>query len=119
MSAITHVMGGDLQLDTLGGIATVTGPDETNQGVEHRLLTNPGGYIWQLNYGAGLPAMVGQPANLAAIQAIVTQQMALEATVDQTQPVTVTLAQVADGTYQAVITYTDLATQTQQQIGLS
>ncbi|GAN55276.1 hypothetical protein [Tanticharoenia sakaeratensis] len=119
MSAITHTMGGDLSLNSAGGLATVSGADQTTQGVLHRLCTNEGDYIWELTYGAGLPAQIGQPANLANIQAIVSQQMALEASVDQTQPVTVALSQVANGTYKAVITYTDLATQTARAVSLS
>lgn len=119
MSAIAHTMGSDLSLNSAGGLATVSEANQTTQAVLHRLCTNEGDYIWDLTYGAGLPAQIGQPANLANIQAIATQQMALEASVDQTQPVAVTLSQVTTGTYKAVITYTDLATQTAQAVSLS
>jgi hypothetical protein len=48
--------------------------------VLRRLLTNPGSYIWHLEYRAGLPQYLGQPAVLSAINSLIISQMFLEDT---------------------------------------
>ena len=47
-------------------------------------MTNPGDYIWQLGYGAGLAQFVGQPANALQIQAVIRSQIFKEAAVART-----------------------------------
>ena len=46
-----------------------------------RLLTNPGDYIWDVGYGAGLSRFVGQPANVLQIQAVIRSRIFKEAVV--------------------------------------
>ena len=53
----------------------------TQQRVLRRLLTNPGDYIWQLGYGAGLGQFVGRPGVPAAIAGVAGAQILLEAAV--------------------------------------
>ena len=96
---------GDLALGSSGGLETLTGPALTKQRLERRLLTNPGGYIWDLTYGAGLPAYVGQPVDVGAITAVVTSQAMLEAEVASVTSVTVT--QDALGNVVATLAYVD------------
>ena len=107
MSDCFPTMGGDLSVGVGGDVLLASGSTYTQQRVTRRLLTNPGGYIWQLDYGAGLPAMVGQVASLDSIGAIVRAQMALEAAVAPSPEPTVTLASNALGQTAAVISYTD------------
>ncbi len=107
MADVAHVVGQDLQLGPTGDLALVDGSDETQQRVLHRLLTSAGTYIWQLSYGAGLPALVGSVASRQQIAAIIRAQMAYEPSValsPEPQAI-VTSADVAEVT--ATITYTD------------
>ncbi|MEE3500197.1 hypothetical protein [Acidiphilium acidophilum] len=59
------VFGGDLAIDAGGDLALAAGSALTEQRVLRRLLTNPGDYIWQLSFGAGLvPPVVDLSANI-------------------------------------------------------
>ena len=67
-----------------GDIAVVSGSMLGQQRVLRRLMTNPGDYIWQTDYGAGLAAFIGQPANAAQIRAVIRSQIFKEAAVART-----------------------------------
>ena len=54
MPDINHLWGNDLAFSATGDLATADVPTLTQQRVLRRLLTNPGDYIWELDYGAGL-----------------------------------------------------------------
>lgn len=82
----------------------------TIQRLLRRLLTNPGEYLWQPNYGAGLARFLGQPVNKPALTAIIRSQIFLEAAVSQTPPPVITLTAQKDGTVSCHIIYTDAAT---------
>lgn len=110
MTDALHTFGGDLSVAASGDLATASGTVATQQRVTRRLLTNQGGYIWQPDYGGGLPGMVGQVASVDAIGAVVREQMALEPTVAATPEPSVSVATNATGQTSAVITYTDAAT---------
>lgn len=114
MADIAHVWGQDLQLGPNGDLATVVDDNETQQRILHRLLTNVGDYIWELQYGAGLPAMVGQVINAPAIAAIVRAQIALEDAVAASPEPQVTVGTTPDGTVNLTIVYADAATGTTQ-----
>lgn len=116
MSALSHVVGGDLVLASNATIATVSDAEETKQKILRRLCTNPGGYIWHTDYGAGLPAMVGMAMDAGTIQSVVQQQMTQESGVDQTQPVTVSVTSTPAGLFRCDISYTDSQTQTVQAL---
>jgi phage baseplate assembly protein W len=79
-----------------GDIATTTGSLLGQQRVLRRLLTNPGDYIWQLDYGAGLARFIGQPANPLQIRAVIRSQIFKEAAVAR-QPEPLIDVQVAPG----------------------
>lgn len=116
MADLAHTFGADLALSATGDLATVSGPNEVTQRVIHRLLTNSGAYIWQLQYGAGLGAMVGSPVNLDAIGSIVRAQIFQEAAVAQAPPPSISLAQNQTGTVTCSITYADAQTGQAQSI---
>lgn len=118
MSALSHTMGGDLDMSGTGGVAVVTGAEQTRQALLRRLCTNAGAYIWQPDYGAELPARVGTVMDEAGIRALVLQQMQAEAGVDQTQPVTVTITSPETGACLLAIAYTDATTGTVQELTL-
>jgi phage baseplate assembly protein W len=118
MADIAHVWGQDLQLGPTGDLAVVAGDGETQQRIIHRLLTNTGDYIWQLAYGAGLPAMVGQVVNGPAIAAIVRAQLLLEGSVAPSPEPVVTIAATPDGTVTLSIRYADATTGATQILSL-
>lgn len=111
MADIAHVMGADLQVGADGDLAMVAvGSGETEQRVLHRLLTNPGDYLWHQGYGAGLAAMVGQPADVARITTIVRAQMLQEAGVAQLPAPAISVTSDNAGTVVLNARYTDAVT---------
>lgn len=94
---IDHNFGGDLGLSASGSLLSVSGNKRSAERVYRRLLTNPGDYIWQPTYGAGLPQKVGQLVDVAEIRALVRKQMGLEASVSQTPPPQVTAQAIPNG----------------------
>lgn len=96
MPDISHQWGSDLLISSVGDIAPVSGPLLGQQRILRRLLTNPGDYIWQLDYGAGLARFIGQPINPLQIRAIVRSQIFKEAVVAR-QPEPVIDVQLAPG----------------------
>jgi len=103
-------IGGDLALGPTGDLALADGPLLTKQRVLRRLLTNPGDYIWQLSYGAGLGRFVGQPSAPAAIAGVTRAQLLQEAGVAPSPPPAVTSTAGNDGTVMTSLIYTDAAT---------
>lgn len=114
MAAISHTVGSDLDLDSSGGLAVVSGAEQTRQAILRRLLTNAGDYIWHLDYGAGIPARIGQPYRAQAIREAILAQMREEEAVDQSTPPTVTITENGAGTYLCAITYVDATAGTVQ-----
>jgi phage baseplate assembly protein W len=122
---VYHLWGNDLVagphldpgglFDAGGDILTVGGESlsfdnfttKTTQRLLRRLLTNPGEYIWQPGYGAGLGRFLGQPINVLALTAVVRSQIFLEAAVSQTPAPVITLTAQKDGTVLCHILYTD------------
>jgi hypothetical protein len=81
MADISHQWGSDLTTGPTGDLAVATGAALGQQRVLRRLLTNPGDYIWQSDYGAGLARFIGLPGNVLAIRAVVRSQIFKEAAV--------------------------------------
>lgn len=72
---ISHQWGGDLDVGSSGDLAVVASPISGSQRILRRLLTNPGDYIWNLTYGAGLSRFVGQVGSTSHIRAVIQSQM--------------------------------------------
>jgi hypothetical protein len=110
MADLSHQCGSDLALGPTGDIATASGQLLGQQRVLRRLLTNPGDYIWQLDYGAGLARFIGRPVNPQQISAVVRSQIFKEAAVAR-QPEPVIDVQIspggATGTVYVYIRYVD------------
>lgn len=109
MLDIFHEWGCDLGVGTSGDLALANSSQVISQRICRRLLTNPGGYIWNLDYGGGLAQFVGSPANSTDVEVVVSSQLALEAGVPTTPApqITVSVVNAANGYLVANITYTD------------
>jgi hypothetical protein len=121
MYDIFHEWGSDLAVGSGGDLALAGGSDLVSQRVCRRLLTNPGDYLWNLDYGGGLAGFVGSPVNTADIEAIIMSQMFLESAVPTTPApqVTTTVTDVANGYVVANITYADPVSQQSVSINVS
>jgi hypothetical protein len=106
MSDIWHQFGSDILPSANGDLLTVDSLLESQQRVLRRLFTNAGDYIWRPTYGAGLPAKVGDPFDVATIESIVQSQMFLEDSVVRTPPPDVEVASFPNGMY-VNISYTE------------
>ena len=78
---IFHQWGADLVTGPTGDLAPSTDAQRGQQRVLRRLLTNPGDYLWQPDYGAGLARFIGQPGNAGQIRAVIRGQISREAAV--------------------------------------
>lgn len=115
MADIWQQWGSDLIIGPTGDLATASGTSLGQQRVLRRLLTNPGDYIWQPDYGAGLAQFVGQPVNAFQIAAVVRSQIFREAVVARS-PEPVVDVQVDDtGVVYVSIRYAD-ATSLETQV---
>lgn len=110
MADLQHTMGSDFTLSPTGDLAVSTGTQLGQERVLRRMLTTPGQYIWQPDYGAGLPMMIGQPVNDAQIQGIAQAQMQLEAAVSQNPGPTATITSDATGDVWLTLAYVDAET---------
>lgn len=116
-----HYFGNDLSVNSAGDILLISGIVLSQQRILRRLLTNPGAYIWHLNYGAGLPAYIGQPLDTILFNQIVgliRSQMYLESSVAQNPPPIVNLSANQSNLY-CSIQYTDAATTTLQVLNFT
>jgi phage baseplate assembly protein W len=111
MQDLAHWFGQDLNVAASGDLLTVDGTLKGQQRVLRRLLTNPGDYIWEPDYGAGLASKIGQPFDAAACEALVKAQIFLEAAVARSPAPTITVTQISNGLFVS-IAYTDSGTGT-------
>jgi len=113
-----QIWGGDLIVDASGDLLSVGGssPESdpianlANQRIIRRLLTNPGEYIWQPGYGAGLARFIGQPLNIRVLTALVQSQIFLESAVAKIPAPTIRFATDKAGLVICSITYADSTT---------
>lgn len=122
MADVSQQWGSDLVIAPSGDLSLASGTVLGQQRVLRRLLTSPGDYIWQPDYGAGLSRFVGQPANALQIRAVIRSQIFKESFVAQTpEPVIdVELGPAgAAGTVYVHIRYVDSSTQETQVLSFS
>lgn len=119
MADIWHQFGADLAVGPTGDLASVDGTTLGQQRVLRRLLTNPGDYIWQPDYGAGLAQFVGQPASATQIRAVIRSQIFREATVARMPEPVISVEVDPGGTVFVEIRYADAATGQTQSLAFS
>jgi hypothetical protein len=103
---LAHWFGQDLNAAASGDLLTVDGTVKGQQRVLRRLLTNPGDYIWEPTYGAGLASKIGQPFDAAACEALVQAQMFLEPAVAKSPAPVISVTEITNGLFVS-ISYTD------------
>ena len=118
MADAYHLFGSDLQVGATGDILTATGTEYGQQRVLRRLLTNPGDYLWSLDYGAGLARFVGQPASAPQLVALTRAQMRREASVALSPEPGVAVDVTGNGVVTETIQYVDAATGTTQTLDI-
>ncbi len=104
-----HYWADDLIVSNTGDLLTVDGTLRGQQRVLRRLLTNPGDYIAHPDYGAGLPASIGQPIDIGKVAALIRAHMLLENCVAKLPPPTVTVTPLDSdpGAFTVAIAYND------------
>jgi hypothetical protein len=107
LNDIAHFWGGDLSVSSTGDLALASGLPRSQQRILRRLNTNPGSYIGQKNYGAGLPQFIGENADPAEIAAVTKGQILLEDSVAPSPPPVVTVNQAGPNAITESIQYTD------------
>ncbi|CAH2603223.1 conserved protein of unknown function [Rhodovastum atsumiense] len=119
MADLSHVWSGDFAMAPGGDLLLASGSEAGRQRVLRRLLTTPGEYIWQPEYGAGLPGQIGALTGDAALQAIVLTQMLQEDAVAQDPPPVVTVTRPSPGIVAIGIQYQDAQTGEAVLLGFS
>ena len=107
MPDLSHEFGGDIAAGATGDLALAEGAALGRQRVLRRLLTNPGDYIWQPGYGAGLGAFVGLPVSAARIRAVVRSQIFRERAVAPVPEPVIAVQAGDDGRVFVSIRYAD------------
>jgi phage baseplate assembly protein W len=119
---LSHQWGTDLTVGPTGDVALVTGAVFGQQRVLRRLMTNPGDYIWQIDYGAGLAKFIGQPGNASQIEAVIRSQIFKEPAVARTPEPDITVQfdpTSSTGTVYVQIRYVDAPTGQTQVLSFS
>ena len=107
MPDVFHQYGSDLVIGPSGDLATVDDNLLGQQRVLRRLLTNPGDYLWNPTYGAGLGQFVGQPANAARIRSVIRSQIFQESAVAVSPAPVVDVQGGTNGNIAVQIQYSD------------
>ncbi len=94
-----HYFSSDLQLSATGGLLPVDSVLESQQRILRRLMTNQGDYIWEPNYGAGLPRRIGSTLDVTEMTALIRSQMYLEDSVQQIPEPQITVLPIVNGIY--------------------
>jgi phage baseplate assembly protein W len=114
LNDISHWWGNDVSSNATGDLQTANLTNRGQQRVLRRLLTNPGDYIFQPTYGAGLAQWVGQLMDIAKVTSLIKSQIALEDSVAKTPAPQITIQQnPADlSGFAVVIAYNDATNNT-------
>ena len=119
MPELAHLWGADLAIGPTGDLALVSATIEGQQRVLRRLLTNPGDYIWQLDYGAGLAQFIGRPGGESAIRAAIRGQIFKEPAVARTPEPLIDVQFANTGAVYVQIRYADATTGSTQILSFS
>lgn len=106
MKDLNQYVGDDLSLSPTGSLSPVEGIERGKQRVLRRLITNPGDYLFNPEYGAGLGRYVGALMNIPEIISLIRGQILLEACVAK-KPAPVISVSNSSETLSVTIGYTD------------
>jgi len=95
MGDIAHQWGSDLAFGPTGDLLVASQTVMTEQRILRRLLTNAGGYIWNIPYGASLGGFVGSAVDARRLQALILHQLRLEPAVSTQLEPSVTVRSTA------------------------
>jgi phage baseplate assembly protein W len=98
---------GDLGSGVTGDILLCSGAQLGEQRILRRLLTNPGDYFWQPDYGAGLGRYIGLTVDSAQIRAAIRSQIFLESCVARLPEPVINVENTLDGSVYVQIQYVD------------
>lgn len=116
LNDLNQYVGGDIGASVTGDLLPVVSTTRGQQRILRRLLTNPGDYIFQPEYGAGLPRYVGEVADIAKIRALIRGQVLLEDSVAKSPEPEIVVKAITNGLAVA-IRYVD--SDTRQPVALS
>jgi len=119
MPDLFHQYGGDLLLGPSGDLASVDATLLGQQRVLRRLLTNPGDYLWNPGYGAGLGQFVGQPASVARIRSAIRSQIFQESAVARQPEPVIDVRSDGSGIVTVLVSYADSNTGATQVLSFS
>ncbi|CBJ38343.1 putative phage tail protein [Ralstonia solanacearum CMR15] len=97
LNDVNHWVGGDIGTSPTGDIGLASADLRTQQRIVRRLVTNPGDYIFHPDYGAGLPAKIGQTLDIQALRGLVRSQVKLEEGVAQSPEPQVDVSAITNG----------------------
>lgn len=116
MPDISQWWGEDLAVSATGDLALADSVELGEQRVLRRLLTNPGDYLWDTGYGAGLPQRVGALLDATAIVSAIRSQLYQESVVARSPAPTIAVAAGAPGSFYVSIQYADAQTGAQASL---
>lgn len=119
MADVAHQWGADLATGPTGDLLLAAGSGLAQQRVLRRLLTSPGDYIWQPDYGAGLARFIGQPGDAAKIQAVIRSQIFKEAAVSRSPEPVIDVQIGSDGVVYVHLRYVEAPTGQTQTLSFS
>jgi len=122
LSDIWQIWSTDLTASNSGDLKTATGTDRGQQRIIRRFMTNPGDYLEDPTYGAGLPQYVGALQSqdvLDKVSGTCTAQVLMEAVVAPTPAPVVTLQQLPDFSLWVSVQYTDAETGAPQTLSFN
>lgn len=99
---INQNFGEDIQVSAAGDLAVSSNELRSKQRVLRRLLTSINGYIWHTDYGAGIPAYIGQPIGdntFNQIKSLIQSQILLEESVSQNPAPVISLQMISGGLF--------------------
>jgi phage baseplate assembly protein W len=108
MAAEFHWFGLDIQFAANGDDASASGILEINQRIVRELMTAPGDYIWEPDYGAGLGFYIGQALStekFAELQALIKSIVLKQPDVQQQPAPQITFQSDATGLLSTQIIY--------------
>ena len=109
----------DLSPSPTGDVALTAGDTLGQQRLLRRLLTNPGDYLWQPEFGAGLGSFIVSTCDVSAIKARIRSQIFLESTVSRVPEPVIYVQDAMDGGVYVQLQYVDASTGTSQTLSFT